>query len=266
MSQANSPSAPVDCQSIIDPNRVSKECFPVVYGILITPDTSISARVYDMVNRRWYELNVASDIRDEDWIVNTVATHVKASTAPFNVITVDSAGVATCSTRAPSTVGIQVPVSSKFEYPRSRFPTVDVNDILQKEFMSRTVDRCTWNGETCVYKQIVFEEDILCIQREILVREELMERDGSFGSDNMRKHGICPILAVVINTNTRLTEGLLLEYVGTSLVHVTENSTESTPTITLHHLAELIEGVISEEYGYDARRHMRTEHLYHGEE
>ena len=70
--------------SIVDPNRIVQDSSLVVYGNLITPGKCISARVLDLPNRRWYELNVAKDVRDEEWIADTVARYIKNAKEPFN--------------------------------------------------------------------------------------------------------------------------------------------------------------------------------------
>jgi hypothetical protein len=105
--------------------------------------------VYDIANRRWYELNAAKDIRDEDWITDTVSSYIKLATGPFNVITIDECGIATCSTRDPGTIGIQVPRALKFAYTGSVFPTASIDDVLEKRYIAGSVDSCTWNNQKC---------------------------------------------------------------------------------------------------------------------
>jgi hypothetical protein len=245
---ADDPAVQPGCWRLTDPNRHYVDPVPVVYANLITPNVCISARVFDIANRRWYELNVAKDIRDEDWITATVSSHIKLACEPFNVITVHDDGRATLSTRDPRTVGIQVPRTLKCCLT-SVFPTTSTDEILEKQFLAGSVDSCTWNGRKCVYKHILFEEDVVCVQREISVRTQLIERAGWVSSpeSQMSMVGISPILAVVIDSQTLVIEGLILPYGGLSLDHFANNLVDenSTPTlrVTLRHLSAVLRAV-----------------------
>lgn len=229
-----------------DQNRQYLDPVPIVYGNLITPNTCISARVHDIANRRWYEVNVAKDIRDEDWITDTLSSYIKIAREPFNVITIDEDGLAIWSTRDPRTVGIQVAQVLKFAYTGSVFPRITTEEVLEKRFLAGSVDSCTWNGQRCVYKQILFEEDIPRLRREISVRERLIERAGLVSESQMSMFGISPILAVVINRETSLTEGLIMPYGGFSLDHFAyevDSTSVINPRVTLRHLSAIIGAV-----------------------
>ena len=235
--------ADTDSITIVDPNRIPHSCLPIVYGNLITPSTCISAQVYDIANRRWYEVNVPKDIRDEEWIADTLACHIKNATIPFNVITFDTTGHATYSTRPIDTVGRQIPLNLKFRYSGTIFPVIHVEEVLEKRFLDRSIDLCMWNGDTCIFKQIEFEEDIPNLQREILVREEMLRKIGSDPNLDMGQCGISPILAVVVDAETRLTQGIILPYCGESLDRIANDTAQSSTIVCVRHLSSLVQAV-----------------------
>ena len=46
------------------------------------------------------------------------------------------------------------------------------------------------NGQTCVYTQILFEENVVSLQREIMIREQLLKTAESVQDGDLYQHGI----------------------------------------------------------------------------
>jgi hypothetical protein len=65
----------------------------------------------------------------------------------------------------------------------------------------------------------------------------------------MSRYGISPILAVVIEPETSLTEGIIIADGGVSLDHLADNVADN-PRVTLHHLSSIV-GAVSYLSGFD---------------
>lgn len=76
----------------MESNRIWHEPEVVIYGVLVTPKVCFSGHAYDLVNRRWYHININSDIYDEEWTADTIGNHISTyyqtwgTQIPFDVI------------------------------------------------------------------------------------------------------------------------------------------------------------------------------------
>jgi hypothetical protein len=61
----------------IERNRLWHDPVVEIFSNLITPRVCCAANAYDLANRRWYRLDVNSEVGDDDWLSSTVAKHIK---------------------------------------------------------------------------------------------------------------------------------------------------------------------------------------------
>lgn len=217
----------------VDPNRVYTDEHELsVHGCGITPFTRTSVSLYDLPQRRWYELNIDRPMPLEDheeWFEKTVLEHIEMARQPFNTINMNK-DVVTYTTKENISRPLRPPIVSE-----PSFPVAHYSDISQKTYMRLAVDTCYWNGLHCVYKQLEFDEFIKAVQREISSREALLEY---YGHDiSLSEHGICPIIAIVVDGVEPLLCGILLPHAGVALDQVPADA------LTIHHLVSLIKTV-----------------------
>ncbi|KAH7309079.1 hypothetical protein B0I35DRAFT_482812 [Stachybotrys elegans] len=214
----------------LEADRLWHEPEVLIYNNSIFPGVSCTASAYDVANRRWYELNVDSVVRDEDdWMSEVITKHItkyhsQHGTLPdFNVINTDRDCSETSFGRSPN-AQVARPIQGNFRYGQGdsdMLPTTTFDQVKQKTYLSCSSDRCVWNAIDCVFKLIEFSEDVEVIEREVRTREMLLkamsEAPGADSSMQKRFH-ILPILAVVLkHAETTETLGILMPYGGTSL-------------------------------------------------
>ncbi|KAK1771720.1 hypothetical protein QBC33DRAFT_608559 [Phialemonium atrogriseum] len=195
----------------MEANRIWHETVVEAYSNLITPGVCCSAAVYDLANRRWYQLNVRDpvvpdadwrhdtrldEVPDDEWLGSTVEKHIKAhyhSTAalpPWNTISTNSSGFPVTFELSEEAL-VRRPISENFCYgirPSDKLPTT----------------------RKCVFKRIDFDCDVESHENEIRTREAIIrciERDrGSASKDQNyvmeRRFNVVPILAVVLHDET----------------------------------------------------------------
>ena len=195
-----------------DPCRIYTDEYDVnVHGCGITPFGHTFVSLYDIPQRRWYELNIdrPMPLKDyEEWFEQTVLKQISLHNS-FNVINLIGDRV-TCS------IGNEVGRPLRPPIVASPFlPTVNSADITHKKYLRLSADTCTWNGLNCVYKQLEFDEDIGRLQRDISSHEKLLHH---FGRDvSLSEYGICPILAIVVDGSPPLLCGVLMPNAGVVL-------------------------------------------------
>src|SRR5947207_148122 len=147
-----------------DPNRIySDEHDITVHGCGVTPNKSTSVMLYDLPQRRWYELNIDRPmplVEYEEEFAKTVILRLETSN-DFNVININQ-GIATYCIRENVGWGMYPPIVCA-----STFPLVSYTDVLRKKYLRFSVDTCVWNGQDCVYKQLEFDTFVRSMQREI---------------------------------------------------------------------------------------------------
>lgn len=130
-----------------EPNRLWHDPMIIIYDNLITPGTRCSARAYDVEDRRWYELNINSEVDENDaWMSSTIAECIKThyhnphetSAAvlppPFNVINTDLQRTQTSYEMKPIKL-IARPIREKFHYAAGRLiPTTLAEKVVDKIF------------------------------------------------------------------------------------------------------------------------------------
>ena len=227
-----------------DPHRVyTDEHELTVYGCGITPFTCTSVAVYDLPQRRWYELNIDRPMPladHEEWFEQTVLEHI-ATGQSFNTINIDN-GVATYSTKLNVGRPLRPPIVSA-----SILPVAKYTDIRQKKYLRLAVDTCNWGGLDCVYKQLEFDVYTAAMQREIASRERLLQHFGH--NTPLSEYGICPILAIVVDGTEPLLCGILMPNAGVVLDHLPVGE------LKIHHLTSLVKTVI----------HLRSAEVVHGD-
>ncbi|AEO63806.1 4307be2c-d19c-4148-a90c-d2ac654b26b5 [Thermothielavioides terrestris] len=245
----------------MEPNRIWHDPVVEIFSNLITPTVCYSAEAYDLANRRWYRLDVTeAEVPDDDWLAETVASHVRAyydahqQVPPWNTINMtarDSA--ASYEIRADDLVSR--PITKFLSYgtePTDKLPTTSVDELKQLTYISRSADRCVWRGRDCVFKRIEFDVDIMPIAQEIRAREALIEAIGPVGSDAdlnvemTNRFSVVPILAVVIGNRQPwkpgTVAGFLMPFCGSDLEILTRNPADELP-ITEAQLRGLVRGV-----------------------
>lgn len=167
----------------VEANRIWHEPEVIIYGNLITPGIQPSAQAYDIANRRWYQLNVDSEVWDDEWLSGIVTKHVTeyyrihASMPPLNVIDTTLEEVPTTFSLKPDNI-VGRPLRDRLYYSLDithAIPTTSFDQLVDKIYLGRTVDRCVWKSRDCVFKRIEFDCDLQAINREIKAREQLME-------------------------------------------------------------------------------------------
>ncbi|CAH0043724.1 unnamed protein product [Clonostachys solani] len=215
----------------LEPDRTWKAPEVLILCTSIFPEVSSSASAYDVANRRWYELNIDTVVRDaEDWMSDVITKHIKAShskhgTLPdFNVINTTREESTTTFEKKPNRV-VARPIKGNFCYSRGEsdiLPTTTFDQIKNKVHLNCSADRCTWEGIECVFKRVEFQEDLEAMEREIRQREKLLralDEDPKTGFTTIQsRFHVLPILAVVLkSSDTDEVLGLLMPYGGQSL-------------------------------------------------
>ena len=102
------------------------------------------------------------------------------------------------------------PIKDLVQYQGS-LPTTSWEQIHKGVYLCGRIDVCQWEGSNCAYKCIDFSEDVARTMREINVREVLRAQ---YKADHS---GVAPILAVALDPETQLIDGILLPLYGESL-------------------------------------------------
>jgi hypothetical protein len=227
-----------------DPHRIYTDEHDLnVHGCGITPSNHTFVSLYDIPQRRWYDLNIDRRVPladNEEWFERTVLEQI-ALYDSFNTINVVEDNI----TRS---VGTKVGRPLRLPIVASPFlPTANYADITNKKYLRLSADTCAWNGLNCVYKQLEFDEDVGRLQRDISSREKLMHY---FGRDaQLSQYGICPILAIVVDGIPPLLCGILMPNAGVVLDHLPVGQ------LKIQHLVSLIKTVI----------HLRGARVVHGD-
>jgi hypothetical protein len=184
----------------LEPDRTWKKPEVLIMCTPIFPEVSSSASAYDVANRRWYELNIDTVVRDaEDWMSDVITKHIKAyhsrhGTLPdFNVINTTREESTTTFEKKLNRVVARL-IKGNFCYSRGEsdiLPTTTFDQIKNKVHLSCSADRCTWQGYDCVFKRVEFQEDLEVMEREIRQREKLLR-----ALDEDPKTGFATIQAV----------------------------------------------------------------------
>lgn len=227
-----------------DPHRIYTDEHDVnVHGCGITPSGLTFVSLYDIPQRRWYELNIDRPMpleEYEEWFEQTLLQQIALHDS-FNVITI-------VDDRVTLSVGSKVGRPLRPPIIDSPFlPIAHYMDITQKKYLRLSADTCTWNGLNCVYKQLEFDEYIGRLQRDIVSREKLLHH---FGQDApLSQYGICPILAIVVDGTPPLLCGILMPNAGVVLDQL------PTGQLKMEHLVSLIKTLV----------HLRSAHVVHGD-
>ncbi|KAF2671606.1 hypothetical protein BT63DRAFT_467689 [Microthyrium microscopicum] len=240
----------------MEEDRVWHEPEVIVYGNLITPGIRCSAEAYDLANRKWYQLNVDSEVDDDEWMSQVIEESILSyyrehGTPPsFNVINASRVSSIRTFDTKPNEV-VARPIIKKLHYIEEEncLPSTSFNELKEKRYLGRAVDRCLWNGHDCVFKRIEFDVDVKPISREITTRESLIKalQDTSCKDilQTMQEiFHVIPILAVVLAKGTTDdVVGILMPFGGPSLEDLAKTSAALPQQITVHHLIELVKGV-----------------------
>lgn len=249
----------------MESNRIWHEPEVIIYGNLVTPGIRSSAQAYDLANRRWYQLNVSAEIDDEDLMSSIMENHISTyyhthrAMPPFNVIHTTLDGRLTTFESKPNNV-IARPIKEKLHYDPNTthaITTTSSDQLVDKVYLGRGVDRCLWRGRDCVFKRIEFDVDVEPIDREIKARERLIATMDSihpevYGDVMQQQFNVIPILAVVFKqASVNEVMGILMPFAGPSLASIfeytptlAEQPTRSTSIIiTAAQLRDLARGV-----------------------
>ena len=239
-----------------DPQRIYiDEHDPTVYGCTNT-FLRRKVQLLDLPQRRWYEVNISLPpaaswpppplLEEEEKRLESMTARLIANNPnPFNTMNVDCDGNVTFETKAD----VGIPLRKQPIFSQALLPTAKLAEIRAKKFLFRAVDTCVWNGRNCVYKQIEFDAFIDAMQREIWAREILLSYFGGPDPAILSNHGVCPILAIVIDEEPPLLCGILLPYMGVSLDKVPPSR------IMIQHLISIVKTVIN----------MRSARVVHGD-
>lgn len=240
-------------------NRLWHDPVVEIFSNLITPGVCCSANAYDLANRRWYRLDVNSEVGDDDWLSSTVARHIKEFYAanrevpPWNTIKTTTEGRPVTFETSPDD-GVDRPIRQSLSYGHEstdKLRTTTFDELESLNYISRSADRCTWKGKDCVFKRIEFDVDIRVITEEIRSREALIDAIGAGGNTNVddemtRRFQLVPVLAVVIGNSKPwqpgTVAGVLMPYVGNDLELLARDNNDGLP-ITEGQLRELVRGV-----------------------
>jgi hypothetical protein len=262
----------------VEENRLWHEPAVEIYSILSTPGVCSTGNAYDLASRRWYELNIDSYFKDEDWMSALVAKHVSEyyhanqSLPPWNTINTTKTGSPITFETKPD-AKVARPITAKFRYgdqPGHLLPTITFDQLRDKYYLSRAADYCSWQNRNCVFKRIEFNVDIPSHEHEIRQRETLIrairatrEKDGSHGTGlfNMEKEiearfNVVPVVAVVTkpdenntgevaqgSSSEEIVAGLLLPFAGDSLEIIASGAEDSTVSVDEWQLWDLLRGV-----------------------
>jgi len=209
-----------------DPERIPVE--PELYWIesVITPFTRTKGGVYDMANRRWYDVAVERVVTEEDWFVRELRKHLPSiPNQHLNVISIDENGEATFSFK--SDISRSIWDMAPYDGPLHK---TTLNTISERKYLSGLVDTCEWEGRKVAYKCIEFPGDVQSTFREIQVRETL---DPDFT-------GVAPILAVVVDPKTQWVDGIILPLYDTDMESLANNPSARLRIEDLHRLIQTI--------------------------
>lgn len=71
--------------------------------------------------------------------------------------------------------GVERPIQECLDHDREGvWPTVGIGELRGLRYLSRSADRCIWEGRECVFKRIEFDCDVDVIAKEIRAREKLL--------------------------------------------------------------------------------------------
>lgn len=169
---------------------------------------------------------------DEEWLPGIISNHIveyyraHASLPPFNVIYTTHEGTPTTFESKPDDI-IARPIKEHLYYipgPNNPIPTTSFDQLVDKVFLGRAVDRCLWQGRDCVFKRVEFDCDVKLLDREITVREKLMATMNLNLEDSWhaldQRFSVMPILAVVLkqgSDNDNDVLGILMPFGGPAL-------------------------------------------------
>jgi hypothetical protein len=223
----------------IDPQRIyNANHYPVLHDCSVSQNSS-TALLYDTPQRRWYQVNVSKPIDDRDWFEEVLFRHLESHREPFNTINIDKTGVVVYSINE----NVGRPIHGLLRYDRLRIPSVPQSEVHEKSYLYRAVDTCIWRGMKCVYKQIEFSEDITPMEREISTRENLLTRSGLTDVTGLTKHGVLPILAVVVTQNPPLVLGILMPFIGRTFDDLIYHPKTDDPLLTMRHVIAVLRAV-----------------------
>jgi len=135
----------------------------------ITPYTRTTGGVFDIANRRWYQVSVERVETDDEWFVNELRKHLPSIPSQhLNFLSISENGEATFSFKSD----ISRPIFDMAPYDGPLNKT-NLNTISKRKYLSYQVDTCEWEGKKVAYKSIEFSGDVKPMFREIDVRERL---------------------------------------------------------------------------------------------
>lgn len=244
----------------MEPNRRWHDPVVEIYSNLVTFGICCSANAYDLANRRWYRLDVdGAEVPDDDWLSSTVAKHIREfysanKQAPsWNTIKTTARGSPVTFETEPEEDVVR-PITKSISYglePTDKLPTITSDQLMNLTYISRSADRCTWQGADCVFKRIEFDVDIKTITTEIRARETLIAAMGSAGeadinAEILRRFLVVPILAVVMAKSEPwkldTVAGVLMPFVGHDLEILARDADNALP-FTEYQLWDLVRGV-----------------------
>ncbi|OAQ60760.1 alpha-L-fucosidase [Pochonia chlamydosporia 170] len=138
----------------MEPNRAWHDPVVEIYSNLITPGVRCSAAGYDLANRRWYCLKVEADIEDDRWLSSKITDHLRRyydanqKTPPWNTIRMDAKGITATFDCQPDNE-VERPIQKSLTYgdkETDSLPTTAVDNLKDLTYISRSADRCTWDG------------------------------------------------------------------------------------------------------------------------
>ena len=234
--------------------RIWHEPVVEIYANAVTPGVRSSAEAYDLANRRWYQLNVDSEVDDDSWMSGVVTKHVSAyydiyhTAPPWNTINTSEDEDSVSFETRPDEFVVR-PILQRFDYgaeQTDKLLTIQFNDIKRKIYLSKGVDYCVWNSQRCVFKRIEFDVDVKQFRREIRTRETLIDsmkgevEAKDYDIEMERRFNIVPIVAVVLHQEqpgrtSPSVAGFLMPFTGDSL----EVAARTAPTLSGLHITEL---------------------------
>ncbi|KAK2595806.1 hypothetical protein QQS21_006570 [Conoideocrella luteorostrata] len=218
----------------MEPNRIWHDPVVEIYSNLITPGVWCSADGYDLANRRWYCLKVKAEIKDDQWLLSTIAEQIRQYYAanreesPWNTIRTDAQG-------SPVTFGSK--------------PDDTVDRLIRKSlyYGHKCADRLPMTDTG----RIEFDVDVEVMEGEIQTRETLIHAMDQIpatqiNSEIARRFCLVPILAVVIAEKkpwkAGTVAGILMPYAGKDLEIIARDGNTGMP-LTLPQLLDLVRGV-----------------------
>jgi hypothetical protein len=242
----------------MEENRIWHSPEVIVYGKAITPGTRCSIEAYDLANRKWYQLNVNSEVDDDDLMSAIIEKYISiyyethGKMPWFNVINNTREDDCTTFDLKPEDAVARI-ITEKLHYNaqgKNAIATIFSNELEDKLYLGRGVDRFSWSKRDCVSKRIEFDIDIEQMDREIKARETLIAAINL--NDSSRNHlieqtfNVIPILAVVLIRDTDdEVAGILMPFAGPSLESMFGNSSnlQIGKAITTKRLVDLTRGI-----------------------